>query len=71
MFIVTANTNYEVKREPTGGFHVDIVSGKNKGMSRDGDTIEGTKRGAIFILSSRTKGVIIRSTTVLRTEGQL
>jgi len=71
MFIVTANTNYEVKMKPTGGFHVDILSGKNAGMSRDGDTIEGTKMGAIFILSSRTKGVIIRSTTVLRTEGQL
>jgi hypothetical protein len=71
MKIVTAHTVYEVTRKPDGsGFHVEVIEGKNKGATRDGETISGLKMGANFILSSNGQE-IIKSTTVQSASGSL
>jgi hypothetical protein len=71
MKIVTTTTSYEVTRNQDGsGFHVEVLDGKNKGASRDGDTISGTKMGANFVLI-RENQTIMKSTTVQSVSGTL
>jgi len=71
MKIVTSGTVFEVTMNPGGaGFHVVVVEGKNKGATRDGDTINGAKPGAQFTLSSGGQ-VVIKSTTVMSVSGAL
>jgi len=71
MKIVTATTIFEVTMNPGGaGFHVVVLEGKNKGATRDGETISGAKMGAQFVLSSGGQP-IIKSTTVQSVSGTL
>ena len=71
MIIKTAATTYEVTmKQEGGGFHVEVLEGKNKGATRDGETISGTKMGANFILSTGGQE-IIKSTTVQSVTGTL